>query len=153
MEILLVLWKCKTALLTWQNKLHVNVSKWHWNTLRRSTVLDSLQGWEKSRVSTWARLTQPMLTVVTNSIRHLDKRHSSKVVNDSISNFEGSVLLCIEADLRDQIRVGKRLTRSTWRPCISKMDEGKDGTHWKRKGKKKDLQIPQCHSSFFFSRP
>jgi len=38
---------------------------------------------------------------------------------------------------RDQIRVRKRLTRSTWRPCISKMDERKDGTHRKRKGKEK----------------
>ena len=51
--------------------------------------------------------------VVTNSIRHLDELYSSKFVRFSISNFERSVLLCIEADLRDQIRVGKRLTRST----------------------------------------
>ena len=50
--------------------------------------------------------------VVTNSIRHLDELHSSKFVKISISNFELSVFLCIEADLRDQIRVGKRFTRS-----------------------------------------
>ena len=50
--------------------------------------------------------------VATNSIRHLEELYSSKFVRFSISNFERSVLLCIEADLRDQIRVGKRLTRS-----------------------------------------
>ena len=42
-----------------------------------------------------------------------DEFYSSKFVRFSISNFERSVLLCIEADLREQIRVGKRLTRST----------------------------------------
>ena len=79
--------------------------------------------------------------VVTKSIRHLDELYSSKFVNFSISKFERSVLLCIEADLRDQIRVGKRLTRSTWRLCISKMYERKDGTHRKRKGKRKEKML------------
>ena len=61
--------------------------------------------------------------VVTNSIRHLDELHSPNFVSFSISKFERTVLLCIEADLRDQIRVGECLTRSTWRLCISKMYE------------------------------
>ena len=42
-----------------------------------------------------------------------DELYSSKFVDFSITDFKRSGLLCIKADLRDQIRVGKRLTRST----------------------------------------
>ena len=74
-------------------------------------------------------------------------RKSSVWTVDHPSNFGRLVLGCINADFRVQIRVVKRLTRSTWRPCISKMDGRKDGTHRKRKGKKRST------NSTFFWRP
>ena len=51
--------------------------------------------------------------IVTNSIRHLDELYRSKFISFWISNFEQSVLFCIEVDLRNQTSVEKRLTRST----------------------------------------
>ena len=53
----------------------------------------------------WA-LAHDFMSHLMNCIRHLNTRFS-------ISIFERSALGCIDADLRDQILVGKRLTRST----------------------------------------
>jgi|AACY02.10.fsa_nt_gi hypothetical protein len=61
----------------------------------------------------WAQLQRRGRLCCGDSTRHLDELYSSKFVRFSISNFKRSVLLCIEADRRDQIRVGKRLTRPT----------------------------------------
>ena len=48
-----------------------------------------------------------------NSIRHPDELFRHLGTTFSISNFNRSVLLCIEADFCDQICVGKPWTRST----------------------------------------
>ena len=48
-----------------------------------------------------------------NSIRHSDEFFRYLGTIFSISNFNQSVLGCIEADFCDQICVGKPLTRST----------------------------------------
>ena len=54
-----------------------------------------------------------MAYVGINSIRHSDEFFRYLGTIFSISNFNQSVLGCIEADFCDQICVGKPLTRST----------------------------------------
>ena len=54
-------------------------------------------------------LARTLFVTLTNSTR----QNSSPGPPFSLPNFKWSVLRCIEADFCDQIRVGKRLTRST----------------------------------------